>query len=68
MLVSQQGGPPAGELDPCAHHSTMLLDWPVSREPARSTHRSPLQKYHDPRVTGPWALHRVSLHPQPQPG
>lgn len=25
-----------------------------------------LQKYHDPRVTSPWALHSTSLHLQPQ--
>lgn len=68
MLVSQQGGPPARELHPCAHHSPMLPDWPVSLEPARSTHHSALQKYHDPRVTGPWPLHSIALHPWPQPG
>lgn len=65
MLVSQQGGPPAGELHPYAHHSMMLLDWPVSLEPARSICHSPLQKYHDPRVTHPRGLHSISHRPQP---
>lgn len=68
MLVSGQGGPPAEELHQCAHHGMVLLDRPVSLELVRSTHHYLLQKYHDPRVTSPWALCSISLHPQPQPG